>query len=276
MSWEKFKLDGKVAVITGGAGLLGRQHAFALAEAGATLAITDVREAEAQRAADDVHREYGGTAVGLAMDVTDPSSIQYAKRTLLTRFGGIHVLLNNAAIDAKVKADGGGVKETSRIENFSLQQWNLELSVGLTGAFLCAQVFGTHMAASGGGVILNIASDLSVIAPDQRLYRKDGVPEERQPVKPVTYSVIKTGLVGLTRYLATYWAKQDVRVNALSPGGVRNQQPDEFVERLTNLIPMGRMAAPDEYRGAIQFLCSDASSYLTGQNIVIDGGRSIQ
>jgi NAD(P)-dependent dehydrogenase (short-subunit alcohol dehydrogenase family) len=131
------------------------------------------------------------------------------------------------------------------------------------------------MAASDGGVILNVASDLSVIAPDQRLYRKDGLPEDRQPVKPVTYSVIKTALVGLTRYLATYWAAQGVRVNALSPGGVYAGQPDEFVSRLVDLIPLGRMAAPDEYRGAIQFLCSDASKYMTGQNIVMDGGRSV-
>ena len=148
------------------------------------------------------------------------------------------------------------------------------LAVGLTGAFLCSQVFGTWMAGNGGGVILNIASDLSVIAPDQRLYRKDGLPEAEQPVKPVTYSVIKTGLIGLTRYLATYWAEQGVRVNALSPGGVYVGQPPEFVARLAALIPLGRMAERDEYTAAVQFLCSDASRYMTGQNIVMDGGRS--
>jgi NAD(P)-dependent dehydrogenase (short-subunit alcohol dehydrogenase family) len=136
-------------------------------------------------------------------------------------------------------------------------------------------VFGSHMAEHGGGVILNIASDLSVIAPDQRLYRKERLPEDQQPVKPVTYSVIKTGLIGLTRYLAAYWAPKGVRVNALSPGGVYSGQSMEFVSRLVNLIPLGRMAEPDEYRGAIQFLCSDASKYMTGQNIVIDGGRSV-
>lgn len=146
--------------------------------------------------------------------------------------------------------------------------------VGLTGAFLCSQVFGTAMAQRDTGVILNIASDLSVMAPDQRLYRREGLPEEQQPVKPVTYSVIKTALVGLTRYLATYWADRGVRVNALSPGGVYNGQGDEFVTRLTNLIPMGRMADRDEYRGVVQFLCSDASRYLTGQNIVIYSSSS--
>ena len=126
-----------------------------------------------------------------------------------------------------------------------------------------------------GGVILNIASDLSVISPDQRIYRKSGLPEDQQPVKPITYSVIKSGLVGLTRYLATYWANRGVRVNALSPGGVHANQSEDFVKRLTNLIPLGRMAKKDEYRSAVQFLCSNASAYLNGQNIVMDGGRSI-
>ena len=126
-----------------------------------------------------------------------------------------------------------------------------------------------------GRVILNIASDLSVFSPDQRLYRKPGLAENLQPVKPVTYSVIKAGLVGLTRYLATYWAERGVRSNALSPGGVFNGQGEEFVQRLSALIPLGRMAGRDEYRAAVQFLCSDASAYMNGQNIVMDGGRSV-
>ena len=183
-------------------------------------------------------------------------------------------MLNNAAIDPKVKKDLD-VTETSRFENFSLQQWNLELAVGLTGTFLCSQVFGRIMAKDKkGGVILNIASDLSVFSPDQRLYRKKGLEESMQPVKPVTYSVIKTGLIGLTLYLATYWADKNVRCNALSPGGVFNNQSEEFVQRLSALIPLGRMASKDEYRAAVQFLCSNASSYMNGQNIVLDGGRS--
>jgi len=141
---------------------------------------------------------------------------------------------------------------------------------------LSSQVFGAEMAKDGkGGVILNIASDLSVISPDQRLYKRTGMLENMQPVKPVTYSVIKAGLAGLTRYLATYWAEQGVRANALSPGGVFNGQGVEFVQRLSALIPLGRMAKRDEYRSAVQFLCSDASSYLNGQNVVMDGGRSV-
>ena len=209
------------------------------------------------------------------MDVSRLESIQSVAEDLKSKGQRVDILVNNAAIDPKVKGDQG-LLESSRLENFPLDQWNLQVAVGLTGAFLCSQVFGTALASDGqGGVILNIASDLSVISPDQRLYRKEGVAEEMQPVKPVTYSVIKAGLVGLTRYLATYWADRGVRANALSPGGVFNEQGDEFVQRLTSLIPLGRMANYDEYHAAVQFLCSDASAYLNGQNIVMDGGRSV-
>ena len=159
-------------------------------------------------------------------------------------------------------------------ENFPLEIWNNDLAVSLTGAFLCSQIIGTEMAKAGKGVILNIASDLGVVAPDQRIYRRDNLPEDMQNVKPVTYSVVKFGIIGLTKYLATYWAENGVRVNSLSPGGVYSNQPEEFVQKLTNLIPMKRMAGIDEYKGAIVFLCSDASSYMTGANLIIDGGRT--
>ncbi|MCL4559708.1 MAG: SDR family oxidoreductase, partial [Chloroflexi bacterium] len=165
--------------------------------------------------------------------------------------------------------------EWSRFENFPLETWEQDIAVGLTGAYLCSQVVGSAMAARGGGVILNVASDLGVIAPDQRIYRKEGLPEDQQPVKPVTYSVVKSGLIGLTRYLATYWAAEHVRVNAISPGGVYNGQPEEFVQKLAALIPMGRMARLDEYKGAVLFLVSDASAYMTGGNLVIEGGRTV-
>src|SRR5262249_25228392 len=156
----------------------------------------------------------------------------------------------------------------SRLENFPLGQWEADLAVGLTGAFLCSRAFGSEMARRGSGVILNIASGLAVIAPHQRIYPRPGLPPEQQAAKPVTYRVVKSGLVGLTRYLATYWAEAGVRVNALSPGGVFNGQPEDFVPKLTNLIPLGRMAGLDEYQGAVLFLCSDASAYMTGQNLV--------
>ena len=275
--FKKFDLSGKTALITGAAGLLGREHAAALLESGATVVLTDIGKSDLTLLRDTLVQQADvvDRIQTHIMDVSRPESVGALARQLATAGQRIDILVNNAAIDPKVKGDTGFV-ETSRLENFPIEQWDLQLTVGLTGAFLCSQVFGSAMARDGGGgVILNIASDLSVFSPDQRLYRKAGLPPDLQPVKPVTYSVIKAGLVGLTRYLATYWAEQGVRANALSPGGVFNGQGEEFVTRLTSLIPLGRMAAPDEYRAAIQFLCSDASAYMNGQNVVMDGGRSV-
>lgn len=267
----RFNLNDKTALITGGAGLLGVEHAAALLECGAYVVITDVNASALQTAQENLAAYYDANKIiTKIMDVTQPESIKKVQKSL----DGVHILVNNAAIDPKVK-DKQGLVETSRFEYFPIEQWNFQINVGLTGAYLCSQIFGNWMANNGGGVILNIASDLSVIAPDQRLYRNKELDETQQPVKPVTYSVIKTALIGLTRYLATYWADKNVRSNALSPGGVYTEQSEEFVTRLTGLIPLGRMANVDEYRAAVQFLCSDASAYMTGQNMVIDGGRSV-
>jgi NAD(P)-dependent dehydrogenase (short-subunit alcohol dehydrogenase family) len=268
---SKFDLSGRVVLITGGAGLLGVEHAEAVAEAGGVPIVADVRGAEASRVAEAVGGKYGVAAGSVELDVTSPASCSAALGRVLSSHGRLDGLVNNAALNPKVEGAGLGA---TRFESYSLELWNRELAVGLTGAFACAQVFGTHMAAHGGGVIVNIASDLGLIAPDQRIYRRPGLAEHEQPVKPVTYSVVKGGLVMLTKYLATYWAEAGVRVNALVPGGVYAGQPDDFVEKLTSLIPMGRMARRDEYRAALVFLCSDASSYMTGSNLVIDGGRT--
>jgi NAD(P)-dependent dehydrogenase (short-subunit alcohol dehydrogenase family) len=266
-----FDLAGRVVLITGGAGLLGAEHALAIAEAGGVPVIADVRAAEAERVAHETRERSGGKASAVELDVTSRASCEAALASVLAQHGRLDGLVNNAALNPKVEGAGLGA---SRFENYSLELWNRELSVGLSGAFLCAQVFGAHLATHGGGVIVNVASDLGLIAPDQRIYRRPGLAAHEQPVKPVTYSVVKGGLVMLTKYLATYWAEAGVRVNALVPGGVFAGQPDDFVERLTNLIPMGRMARRDEYRAALVFLCSDASSYMTGSNLVIDGGRT--
>lgn len=271
---NKFNLNGRNALITGAAGLLGKQHAIALLEMGASVVLTDANMAGLDKTKAELISGYPEQKiVALFMDVTSSESIKKAQDSLQTDGIHISILINNAAIDPKMKQ--GEVGESSRLENYDLDSWNFELSVGLTGAFLCAKIFGSAMAKSQDqGVILNIASDLSVISPDQRLYQQEGLPNDKQPVKPVTYSVIKSGLVGLTKYLSTYWASDGVRCNALSPGGIENGQGDDFVTRLCNLIPLGRMAGIDEYHSVVQFLCSDASSYMNGQNIVMDGGRS--
>lgn len=276
MNLEKFNLSGKTALITGAAGLLGREHAAALLETGAEVVLTDIVEADLKAARNQLAEKFDPSRIlTQVMDVSKSADIRTVCETLQQGGARVDILVNNAAIDPKVRGEQGAL-ETSRLESFPLEQWNLEVAVGLTGAFLCGQVFGTEMAKDKkGGVILNIASDLSVISPDQSLYRKVGLSDDMQPVKPVTYSVIKSGLIGLTRYLATYWASKGVRCNALSPGGVFTEQPDEFVIRLTSLIPIGRMASKDEYRSAVQFMCSDASAYMNGQNVVIDGGRSV-
>ena len=269
---DLFDLTGRVAVITGGIGLLGQQHAEVIARAGGIPILTDIRVNEVDSQSRQWKERFGEQACAIQTNITDRNSVQRLLETVLEKFGRIDILVNNAANNPKMenKAD----VEFSRLEFFPLEQWDADLNVGLKGAFLCSQIIGSEMARRKQGVIVNVASDLAVIAPDQRLYRKPGLPEDQQPVKPVTYSVVKTGLIGLTRYLATYWAECGIRVNAISPGGVYNNQEEGFVDRLTNLIPLGRMANANEYQAAILFLCSDASSYMTGANLVIDGGRS--
>jgi NAD(P)-dependent dehydrogenase (short-subunit alcohol dehydrogenase family) len=273
---QLFDLTGRVAIVTGGAGLLGYHHGAILADAGAHVVLLDLAVAKPEMRAAQLQENHGPECLGLAVDITSEASLLEARDAILARFGRVDILINNAANNPKVEDDPqGAAKQWSRLENFPLGVWNDDIAVGLTGAFLCSRIFGAEMVKRNAGVILNIASDLGVIAPDQRLYRKEGLPEDQQPVKPVTYSVVKTALIGLTRYLSTYWTAHNIRVNAISPGGVFAGQPDEFTAKLHQLIPMGRMAHKDEYQGAILFLCSDASSYMTGQNLIVDGGRSV-
>lgn len=262
-------LTGKIAVITGGLGLLGYQHTRALLSLGAQVHIWDNSLENATRIEGFLQSEFASSHFYIRKtDITCEESVKDASLALEKA----DILINNAAINPKYEnlTSPGG-----RVENLTLEDWNFQLSVGLTGAFLCSKYLGQRMAMVKSGVIVNIASDLSVISPDQRLYKQDGLADERQAVKPVTYSVIKTGLIGMTRYFATYWADRGIRVNALSPGGVLESQSKDFQTALESRIPMARMANQDEYVGAIQFLCTDASSYMTGQNLVMDGGRSI-
>jgi NAD(P)-dependent dehydrogenase (short-subunit alcohol dehydrogenase family) len=272
--FDLFDLTGRVAIVTGGAGLLGYQHGAILASAGAHVVLLDLRVANPQLRAEQLAAAHGPDCLGLSVDITSEASLLEARDAIVAKFGRVDILINNAANNPKVEDQKPG-QTWSRLENFPLETWNADIAVGLTGAFLCSRIFGQEMVKRNAGVIVNVASDLGVIAPDQRLYRKEGVPEDQQPVKPVTYSVVKTALIGLTRYLSTYWTANNIRVNSISPGGVFAGQPDEFTAKLHQLIPMGRMANQDEYQGAILFLCSDASSYMTGQNLIVDGGRSV-
>ena len=264
-----FDLSGRTALITGGAGLLGIQHALAIHSAGGTPIVADVSLERARNAA----AQAGRRAVPMEIDVTNEESIEKCLREILGLHKSIDILINNAARNPMVE---GAATSTSfsRFEEQDLKTWTLDLAVGLTGAMLCGKVFGTHMAAHGGGVILNIGSEYALVAPDQRVYERPGVSPLEQPKKPVSYSVVKHGIIGLTKYLATYWADKGVRVNCLCPGGIANNQPDEFVQRISNLIPMGRMANPDEMQGAVIFLCSDASQFMTGGIVTVDGGRT--
>lgn len=267
-----FELSGRVAVITGGAGLLGMQHAQAIASAGGFPVLVDLAPARPAERAVALATTWKVQVMGVVADITSAQQVQSLSKAVMERFGRVDILINNAANNPKV--EGGGKTPWSRLEDFPMAVWDADLAVSLTGAFLCSREFGSLMARQGKGVIINVASDLAIIAPDQRLYRRKGIARNRQPVKPVTYSVVKSGLIGLTRYLATYWADRGVRANAISPGGIYNGQSDEFVARLKKLIPMGRMARLTEYQAAMLFLCSDASSYMNGANLVIDGGRS--
>lgn len=267
-----FSLDGRVAIVTGGAGLLGVQHAEAIAAAGGVPVLADIRAADAEARAAAVAAAFSVPAIGIGCDVTRPESIEALLKSVLARLGRVDVLVNNAANNPKVEAPGQGF---SRLERFSAEQWNADLAVGLTGPFLCAQIIGSALARQQRGVIVNISSEYGVIAPDQRLYHQDGLPADEQPVKPVTYTVVKAGLHGLTLYLATYWAQAGVRVNTITLGGVENGQPADFLERAASRIPMGRMARPYDFQGALVYLCSDASAFVTGANLIVDGGKTI-
>ena len=228
---EKFNLSDKVALITGAAGLLGYEHACALLEVGSKVVLTDIDIDSLSDVVEKLSINFDSNSIDYhRMDVTNEESIVGVLSKLIKKNIKLDILINNAAIDPKV-GKGNRIIEESRLEEFSVDQWNLQISVGLTGAFLCSKVFGCYMSENkNGGVIVNIASDLSVFSPDQRLYRLEDVQEDMQPVKPITYSVIKTGLIGMTRYLSTYWPEKGIRANALSPGGVFNNQDELFVK----------------------------------------------
>jgi NAD(P)-dependent dehydrogenase (short-subunit alcohol dehydrogenase family) len=265
-----FNIKDRVVIITGGGGLMGEQHAIATLKYGGIPIICDVDK----KRADQVAEKIGKPAQAIETDIADEKSINQLLNKLVSRFGRVDALINNAARNPKVE-NGDLGKNKGTLEDLDPHSWELDIKIGLTGAMLCSKIIGTHMAKQGKGVILNIASDLAVIAPDQRLYRDEKLEDHEQVKKPLSYSVVKSGLVGLTKYLATYWPDKGVRANALCPGGIENGQPVQFLERIQKLIPMQRMANRDEYQGAVIFLISDASAYMTGQTLIMDGGRCV-
>ena len=267
-----FDLTDRVALITGGAGMLGRKHAEAIAEMGGTAVLLDLDAEACRAAADEVGEATGGRTWSVAADITDAGQVGGAVQEVLDRFGRVDVLVNNAALT--VKGGGGAFDDYfAPFEEYPEALFDRAMRVNLTGALLVTQAVGRAMVERGRGVIVNIASDVAVISPDHRIY--EGMTYGGKPFNtPVAYSMSKAALLAFTRYLATYWATKGIRVNALSPAGVFDGHAPSFVERLADRIPMHRMAHRDEYKGAIIYLCSDASSFMTGANLIVDGGRT--
>ena len=267
------RLHDKVVVITGASGLLGKEHAKAVLSEGGSVALLDIQYSELTKFADSLDVEKKSKTRIFECDITDELQVIEVSKVIEEQLGGVTGLVNNAAINASVE---GGMRGFTRFEDFSIDVWNREIAVGLTGAMICSRVFGNAMIKNSlAGSMVHIASDHGIIAPNQNLYRIKGLAEDLQPVKPISYSVVKHGLIGLSRYISTYWSNQNIRSNALCPGGVRNGQDQEFLNEFSKLVPLGRPADPDEYHGALIFLLSNESSYMTGATLVVDGGRSV-
>lgn len=272
--FHKFRLNDKVAVVTGGPGLLGTEFCRTLAEAGAAVVVADI-DAEAVNTLTTTLIRSGYHALGVATDVTLPESVQTLVEETLATFGRLDILVNSAALDPKF--DSQALAEMSQqgaisgaFEDYPLDSWQAALDVNLTGMFLCCQAAVKPMLTQGKkGSIINICSTYGLVAPDQRIYQRDG---QQKSFKPVYYSVTKAGVLGLTRYLAAYYAGTEIRLNALTPGGIFNDHDEVFLQAYSTRTVMGRMANKDEMNGALLFLASDASSYMTGSNLVVDGG----
>ena len=268
-----FDLSGKIAILTGACGLLGQEHAHVLAEAGANVVLADLQLEKSQSFAQDITNQWGVEAFPVEVNVSDKTSVEQMVQRVREKFGQIDILINNAALTVK-----GGSEQVkgyfSDFEDYPLDIWQQALDVNLTGTFLCSQAVGKQMVQQNSGIIINISSTYGVVTPDQRIYENVRSPYDPTITfnTPASYSVTKGAIISLTRYLATYWAGKNIRVNALTPGGVYDDHGEEFVKNYSYRTPMGRMANKTEYRGAILFLASEASSYMTGANLIADGG----
>ncbi len=260
-----FSLENKTAIVTGALGLIGKEHCKALSEAGANVVVADIDEVKCSEFAKTLSPQ----SFGASLDVTKPETIKNLRDKILKKFGHINILVNNAAINDMFENPKAASKQ-SKFENYPLELWQKSVDVNLTGVFLCSQILGSEMAKQKSGSIINIASTYGIAAPDQALYiKQDGT---QSFFKPPAYSATKGAVIMFTKYLAAYWGKDGVRVNTLTPGGVENNQDEFFIEKYSAKTPLGRMANPYDYKGALIFLASDASSYMTGANLVVDGG----
>jgi len=265
--FDKFDLSGRTAIVTGGAGLLGAEFCRTLAEAGASVIVADLDDGAADRVVSALLAD-GLKAVSRQVDVTQEESTRALAESTVERFGRLDILVNSAALDPKFDPQHTS-RSANAFEEFPLTVWEQALSVNLTGLFLCCQAAARPMLEQGRGVMINICSTYGLVGPDQRIYQRPG---EAPRFKPIYYSVTKAGVLGMTRYLATYFAGKNIRVNALTPGGVFNDHDETFVKNYAARTVLGRMADRDEMNGGLLFLACDASSYMTGANLVVDGG----
>jgi NAD(P)-dependent dehydrogenase (short-subunit alcohol dehydrogenase family) len=262
-----FNLNNKTALVTGATGLIGQNHCKALAEAGANIIVADLNLERCSEVITKLPNPEKHMAI--SFDITQENDVKRANTEILNRYGQIDVLVNNAAINDMFE-NPALAGEQSMFENYPVAMFRKSLEANITGTFLCCQVFGAEMAKNGRGSIINIASTYGMVGPDQSIYKdKDG---KQLFYKSAAYPATKGAVINFTRFLAAYWGKNGVRVNTLSPGGVENSQDDFFVQNYSAKTPLNRMAQPTDYMGAVVFLASDASSYMTGANLVVDGG----
>lgn len=269
-----FSLKNKIIIVTGASGLLGREHAKAILGAGGTPILLDLNQEVLDLQVHELKKLFNQQISAYAVNITNEEEVKENSEKIILKHSKIDGLVNNAANNPKV--ENSSEINFSRLENFPIEVWNKDLDVALKGTFLCIKYYGFEISKNiNGGSIVNISSDLGLISPDQRLYKVNDMQDHLQPVKPITYSVVKTGIIGITRYVSTYWALNNVRCNAICPGGVENNQDPVFVNELIKRIPLNRMARKDEYQGLLVFLLSEASSYITGSIIPADGGRTV-